>query len=555
MVLTNAQVTSFFTAPDQMGLDARTRVHLQSEGIINVEDLAEFSDDDNWKQVLENCRKPPKVLDANGVLVEQEAFHIGAKSLHRLKVAAIAVEYYLATDRPLTAAGLQWETPLKNFETQWKAILHLKDQDPELPKLSKTVGIVKWLEAYESYALHKLGVRNAPLAYVIRETSAVPAAPVLTNGQPHSDEHGSVKAEMVARLSHGHGLFRDDNAAVFDDIEEAVRGTKFHASIAPFRRAKDGRGAYMALKEQHAGKAMWDKEAKLNMDFLLNRKFTGGTAITLERFMAQHRQAYVSLQKCAEHIQLEVPNERTRVGYLLENIEVSDPEVRAAISSIKLDDNAGGLRNDFERAVAFLLPVDPVAKKNQRGTKRGGAAAEISATDLKQSRGPKTGVEIRYYTTEEYKKLSADEQAELRELRQSKRRKTGGGGSNKGRGGTQGASPQSGVNSAKFRASLVTAITKQLREEEEKQRTAIEAIAGILKTSQASISGTGGTVPNQVVSNGGAKAPAPAASGRKSVEEVNCEVAATKLYGLMQEMNVSGKSSRKGGKSGKKGSS
>jgi hypothetical protein len=49
----------------------------------------------------------------------------------------------------------------------------------------------------------------------------------------------------------------------------------------------------------------------------------------------------------------------------------------------------------------------------------------------------------------------------------------------------------------------VTAITKQLREEEEKQRTAIEAIAGILKTSQASISGTGGTVPNQVVSNRG----------------------------------------------------
>jgi hypothetical protein len=39
------------------------------------------------------------------------------------------------------------------------------------------------------------------------------------------------------------------------------------------------------------------------------------------------------------------------------------------------------------------------------------------------------------------------------------------------------------------------------------------------------------------------------------VEEVNCEVAATKLYGLMQEMNVSGKSSRKGGKSSKKGSS
>jgi hypothetical protein len=56
--------------------------------------------------------------------------------------------------------------------------------------------------------------------------------------------------------------------------------------------------------------------------------------------------------------------------------------------------------------MAFLLPVDPVAKKNQRGTKRGATAAEISATDLKQSRGPKTGVEIRYYTTEEYRRSS-----------------------------------------------------------------------------------------------------------------------------------------------------
>ena len=115
---------------------------------------------------------------------------------------------------------------------------------------------------------------------------------------------------MIARLSHTHGLFRDDNASVFDDIEVATRGTKFAPTIAPFKRSRDCRGAFLALKKQHAGAAMWDKEVREWQDFLLNRKWTGGTNFTLDRFLSQHRAAYVSLQRCAENVQVEVPNER-----------------------------------------------------------------------------------------------------------------------------------------------------------------------------------------------------------------------------------------------------
>jgi hypothetical protein len=156
MVLTAAQTTAFFTDTAQMGLDARTRTQLQAEGIVNVEDLAEFTEEDTWKQIIDNCRRPPKITDATGALVEQEAFHISGKSLHRIQVAAVAIEYYLATGRPLSAAIIEWNTTLKNFEVQWKALLRAKDDDSELPKITKTVGIVKWIEAYESYALHKI---------------------------------------------------------------------------------------------------------------------------------------------------------------------------------------------------------------------------------------------------------------------------------------------------------------------------------------------------------------------------------------------------------------
>ena len=525
MVLTAGQTTAFFTDAAQMGLSARTRGFLQSEGITMVEDLAEFSSKDAWTQIVENCKRPPQVANAAGVLVNQAAFHIGAKSLHRLKVAAIAVEYYAATDRALTAQAMQWDSTLKNFEEQWKAIQDAKDSDKaDVPMMSKTVGIVKWIEAYENYSKNCIGVRNAPLAYVIRDDVAVPAAPALQAGQPHSDVHGSVKEEMIARLSHTHGLFRDDNASVFDDVELATRGTKFAPTIAPFKRRKDGRAAFLALKQQHAGPATWDKEVKNCQNFLLNQKWTGGTSFSLERFLSQHRAAYVSLQRCAENIQVEVPNERTRVKYLIDNIQCSDSDVKAALAAIKLDDNPTGMRNDFEAAAAFLLPVDPV-KNNPKKRPN----AEISAAGAKTSKGPKTGVELRYYKPKEFAKLSPEMISELKELRAAKKGK--------------GNDSPGGKKSAKFRQSVVKACLKELKDKEdekEEEKSTIEAISGILKLRSSAVGGDAKSPPNAQLP-GGKKVTIKAAD-----DDDHIEVAATKLFQLMR----SGGKGRHGDKGG-----
>ena len=262
-----------------------------------------------------------------------------------------------------------------------------------------------------------------PLSYVLRADAAVPVpAPTLARDAPYSVTHGSVKAEMVARLSHTHALFSTDNGLVFDDIEEATRGSKYQPTIAPFKRSKDGRGAFMALKEQFTGPAVWDKKKTNAMEFLQTRKFTGTGSLTLESFLAQHRSAYVTLQRCADNVNCQLPDERSRVQYLLDNIQAEDPNVRAAISSIRMDDTPTGRRNNFESAVAFLLPTDPVAKKHKG--KR--PAAEISAAtgekdkrklgDHKPGRGA-TGVEFRYYEPHEFKKLTKDQVTELLEYR------------------------------------------------------------------------------------------------------------------------------------------
>ena len=126
------------------------------------------------------------------------------------------------------------------------------------------------------------------------------------------------------------------------------------------------RGIYcslMALKAQFAGAAHWDREVKIMSDFMSNSRWTGTTAFSLHAFLAKHRASFHTLQRCAEHVQIELPNERTRVGYLLANIDCHDKDLTTALSHICLDDSLTGMRSDFERSVAFLLPTDPVKKK------------------------------------------------------------------------------------------------------------------------------------------------------------------------------------------------
>ena len=98
---------------------------------------------------------------------------------------------------------------------------------------------------------------------------------------------------MKARYSHQHPLFQTDIGSVFDDLEEATRGSKYQPTITPFKRAKDGQGAYMALKDQFAGPAVWDKKKTNAVKFLQSRKFTGTTNITLEAFIGLHRSSCV----------------------------------------------------------------------------------------------------------------------------------------------------------------------------------------------------------------------------------------------------------------------
>ena len=154
------------------------------------------------------------------------------------------------------------------------------------------------------------------LAYVTRQTVEVPyECPELEANKPHSTQFGSVEADMVNRGTHNHPLYRDDNMSLYFLLEEVTRSTVYAATIKPFQRAKNGRGAWFSMVSQYAGEDKWQALIKVQDELLHNREWKGQSNFSLEKFIAQHRNASVLMTQCAEHVTFQLPNERTRVSF------------------------------------------------------------------------------------------------------------------------------------------------------------------------------------------------------------------------------------------------
>ena len=192
MVLIIAQTTVFFEHEVQMGITHDTVIQIQAEGITNMDDLIDFNKD-TLQQVADNLRRPgrripdPTSNAQPGALIPTPPFVFGAKSQKRLQAACNLVRYYDMTLRPIMTGNIAWDTVMKNFSIQWKALKDRKDGEaPEVPKIMKALPIIEWMEAFADYIHCIIGVRMIPLTYVICETVEVPpVAPALMAVQPH----------------------------------------------------------------------------------------------------------------------------------------------------------------------------------------------------------------------------------------------------------------------------------------------------------------------------------------------------------------------------------
>jgi len=95
---------------------------------------------------------------------------------------------------------------------------------------------------------------------------------------------------------------------------------------------------------------------------LSERKWNGKNArYPIKIHISKHREAFNDLSRAEAQIEYTPHNETSRVRYLLQSIETSDPTICAAKTTIKADAN---MKNDFELAADFLIVTAPATKIN-----------------------------------------------------------------------------------------------------------------------------------------------------------------------------------------------
>ena len=182
------------------------------------------------------------------------------------------------------------------------------------------------------------------------------------SGRPYYAEHVSLEGYLVFRASHTHGRYRNNNVTLYHNMEEATRGAHYSESIKPFQRQNNGRLTLTSMEIQYVGQDKWDAKIKKIDALLHTRKWKGQSNLPLEKFVQQHRNAYISMQECTVHVQYQLLNDNTRVGYFLDVLDSQHLPLLSAAGNIEEDNGIAGKRNDFELAVAYILPKDPVLK-------------------------------------------------------------------------------------------------------------------------------------------------------------------------------------------------
>jgi hypothetical protein len=443
-ILTEEEIENFFTASKQMGISKKTMEKLKEEGIESPQDLIDF-DKDTLHQLAENLRKAPG----------KESYALSAKSHKRMLETAEFMRFYQTIGREVDMECIQYETVTKDFMEQWKSLKSRQAAaKPEVPKITQALPIIKWTETFDVFLSRTIGIRTIPLSYITRDKVRVSDdIGERAVGKPHTVD-GSVVSDLTIRASHNHPLYGDDNAQIFFYLEEATRSTQYASSLKPYQKAQDGRGALVSLRAQYAGKDKWEVELSKQEEVLHNREWKGQTNFSLEKFVTLHRNAFVTMQQCAEHVAFQLPTEHTRVGYLLNAIQTSDAGLQAALAAVRTDDKATGKRNNFEKMASYIVPYDPVGRKRQ--SSGGRQASNVSGVDgeaptgfgSKQGMG-KTGVHLRYYTKAEYEELPVDQRNELREWRKTTNPKRSGDGKSKNKWSPKGGSKGAAKGAAK----------------------------------------------------------------------------------------------------------
>jgi hypothetical protein len=399
----NAAATGFRNALTRIGINAATRAAIVENGFVTVIDLVSVQDKDFDK--LPKHLEAWKVPDAN----QNAQVRIPFLSLAKLK----AMRYWVLAQRCIGVdspdvndfAGQVIEETLARMKAD--SDYKLATEDASIRKPEKLTDLAKWTKFWElltTYLGRVKGAALTPLSYLVREHEEV------TQEQLDA-EYKSVQERLIATTSLNGSHFELDNRTLYDEFKPLVVDGPGWSFIKKFDRAKDGRGAVLALKLQAEGTS-----AKLT------RKQAAYASIATSAYLGPRKgftfASYVTLHQSAhnELLDLEEPvSESKKVTDFLKGIR--DPSLNTGKSIVLGDPTKLG---DFDECQQYLSTV----VQNMTAQAKSERQVSSASTDG-HSRGSTLVDRVKggTYTDEQYRALSAEDKRRVQKYRDEAKRK------------------------------------------------------------------------------------------------------------------------------------
>jgi hypothetical protein len=418
------------------------RIALNNQGLTDFTDFLQLTENDVG-DLCSIARKPgglipnPAVNRRNPVaglppLIPNPGVLIGHLHEKRLKMLRYYLHHLKRVQRDFdeNIATLPTLTDIYKLKEDEE-----EDEDPDLPGKLTTVDKVRIiLEDIDDYLMRKRGNSDVPLAYVTREN-----VQPLDDGLDEGFGQPTYTAEMIRRAPHTGTHYENDNRLVWDLIRHVTHDGPGWSWVQGFLKTRNGRAAYLAIKSHYMGES-FTARLRAKDDMILEKTFYDGKSrsFTFERYCEVLQGAFTDIYSTGEEV-----FEPRKIRILLNGIQ--DPRLSQAKSQVLA---TADLKEKFENAVNFLAQFldekksysakgsprnissvsgdkryNNTGRGNFRGTGRGNNQAGRGSNTGRGGRGGrgnfsnKSEVTDKYYSPQDWAKLTPEEQTKVRELR------------------------------------------------------------------------------------------------------------------------------------------
>ena len=407
-----ADLPALRSALERLGFsgDARTNItEADHQGISSLNIIKRMTDDD-VETLMRTVRKPGgTIAQADGTRIANPGIAVSAFAEKNFKLMVYFLRHKERTSRTLQAADITLDNvnairELREVEHQHEDPTNPEFDTRDWPKVFD--GINEWLDDCH-------GVTGVPLSYVIRPDEAVP-----TEADDPSTGYETVQLEMIARapikVADAYvATYKSDRVRVWNKLSAVFRDKDCYTYMRTYQRSKDGRKAFIALKDHYLGSnnvanMASAAEAKLRTSTYKNE----GRRFNFEKCARLHKEQHTILEGLTMCDYAGI-DDGSKVRYLMGGIQNSQLEtVKTQILA------SPNLLRDFDACVD--LYKNYIQQAGSAMQARDAKIAGLGQEDpKKRKRDPKDvkpdmSVELRYYKKHEYGKLTNAQKAALK---------------------------------------------------------------------------------------------------------------------------------------------